>query len=125
MRRNIPSLPIQIDARFRPLRTFRISVRVMMLVVVITALFFSLLAHHGQLVRANNYHANQAFNPLLPDVIDRHWHAKMYDQYHAAVLKNEMRLNIFVIIVLFLAMVAIIGRVMNSSGRRSEVPEQR
>ena len=100
---NIPLLPIQIDVcfhfgvRWRSLRTFRFTIRVLMLIVGITAIFCSLWvwfqAYQGRLARANNYHGEQAFDPFLPGVVNRPWHAKMYHGYHAALLRNGMIVN--------------------------------
>ena len=74
---NIPLLPIQIDVRFhfgvrwRPLRTFRFTIRVLMLIVGITAIFCSLWvwfqAYQGRLARANNYHGEQALTHSFPE----------------------------------------------------------
>ena len=123
MRLNIPLLPIQIDVRFhfaaraRPLRTFRFTIRVLMLVVGITAVFCSLWvwfqANQLRLARANNYHADQAFDPFLPGVVNRPWHAKMYHEYHAALLRNGMIANTLLWILLLFLLIFIIGRVMN------------
>jgi hypothetical protein len=129
MRLNIPLLPIQIDVRFhfavrsRPLRTFRFSIRMLMLVVGITAIFCSLWVwfqtYQGRLARANNYHGEQAFDPFLPGVVDRPWHAKMYHNYHAALLRNEIIANTFLYSILILVTIFIIGRLMNWLYRRS------
>ena len=134
MRLNIPLLPIQIDVRFhfgvrfRPLRTFRFSIRVLMLIVGITAIFCSLWvwfqAYQGRLARANNYHAEQAFDPFLTGVVNRPWHAKMYHEYHAALLRNGMIANTLLWILLLFVLVFIIGRVMSWLYRRSHPPHR-
>jgi hypothetical protein len=134
MRLNIPLLPIQIDVRFhfgvrlRPLRTFRFTIRVLMLVVGITAIFCSLWvwfqAYQGRLARANNYHGEQAFDPFLPGVVNRPWHAKMYHEYHAALLRNGMIANTLLRTLLLFVLIFIIGRVMNWLYRRSHPPHR-
>jgi hypothetical protein len=123
VRFNIPLLPIQIvvrvqaDLRWRSLRQIRFSLRSMMLAVAVTAVCFTILAWYqaymGQLARANNYHADQAFDPFLPNVVNRPWHAKMYNEYHTAIRRYSMiaatlRATLAVFILIF-----IIGRVMN------------
>jgi hypothetical protein len=122
VRFNIPLLPIQLDARWRPLRAFRFSLRGMMLVVAITAVFFSLWiwfqAYQMQLAHVNNYHAEQAFDPSIPGVIDRPWHARKYNEYDAALERNNMIARVvFVGLALFI-LVAIIGRMMDWLYRR-------
>ena len=134
MRLNIPLLPIQIDVRFhlgvrfRPLRTFRFSIRVLMLVVGITAIFCSLWVwfqdYQGRLARANNYHADQAFDPFLPGVVDRPWHAKMYHEYHAALLRNGMIARTLLQTLLLFVLIFIVGRAMNWVYRRSHPPHR-
>ncbi len=129
---NIPLLPIQIDvrvhlgARYRPLRAFRFSIRILMLVVAITAIFCSLWVwfqtYQGRLARANNYHGEQAFDPFLPGVVDRPWHARMYHEYHAALIRNEIIVTILFCIVLIFVTAFIIGRTMNWLYRRSHSP---
>ena len=128
MRLNIPLLPIQIDVRFhfgvrwRPLRTFRFTIRVLMLIVGITAIFCSLWvwfqAYQGRLARANNYHGEQAFDPFLPGVVNRPWHAKMFREYHAALLRNGTIVNILLYILVIVVIIFIIGRAMNWLYRR-------
>jgi hypothetical protein len=123
MRINIPLLPIQIDVRFhlgfrfRPLRTFRFSIRVLMLVVGIAGILCSLGVwfqdYQGRLARANNYHADQAFDPFLPGVVDRPWHAKMYHEYHAALLRNEMMASTLIRTLIVFVLIFIVGRAMN------------
>jgi hypothetical protein len=132
MRLNIPLIPIQIDvrvqlgARYRPLRAVRFSIRVLMLVVAITAIFCSLWVwfqtYQGRLARANNYHGEQAFDPFLPGVVNRPWHAKMYHEYHAALLRNGMIANTLLRILLLSVAAFIIGRIMNWLYRRSHPP---
>ena len=134
MRLNIPLLPIQIDVRshfgvrWRPLRTFRFTIRVLMLVVGITAVFCSLWvwfqANQLRLAQANNYHAEQAFDPFLPGVVNRPWHAKMYHVYHAALLRNGMIANTVLGTLLLFVLLFIVGRVMNWLYRRSHPPHR-
>jgi hypothetical protein len=129
---NIPLLPIQIDvrvhlgARYRPLPAFRFSIRILMLVVAITAILCSLWVwfqtYQGRLARANNYHAEQAFDPFLPGVVDRPWHARMYHEYHAALIRNQMIANTLLCILLIFVAAFIIGRMMNWLYRRSHSP---
>ena len=134
MRFNMPLMPIkiimcfQMNVRWRPLPAFRFSVRAMMLVVAITAVFFSawiwFQAHLVRLARANNYHAEQAFNPFLTGVVDRPWHAKMYNEYHAAIVWNSMIATTLLTIISMTLLIAIIGRVMNWLYLRSHTPSQ-
>jgi hypothetical protein len=134
VRLNIPLIPIQIgvrlqmDARWRPLRAFRFSVRAMMLAVGFAAVIFSLWvwfqAHQGRLARANNYHGEQAFDPFIPGVVNRAWHAKMYHEYHAAILRNAMIANTLRLMFLILVLIAISGRVINWLCRRSHMRDQ-
>jgi hypothetical protein len=129
---NIPLLPIQIDvrvhlgARFRPLPPFRFSIRILMLVVAITAISCSLWVwfqtYQGRLARANNYHAEQAFDPFLPGVADRPWHARMYHEYHAALIRNAMIAKTLLSILLIFVTAFIIGRMMHWLYQRSHAP---
>jgi hypothetical protein len=134
VRLNIPLLPIQIDVRFhfgvrfRPLRTFRLSIRILMLAVGSTAIFCSLWvwfqAYQVRLARANDYHGEQAFDPFLPGVVNRPWHAKMYQEYHATLLRNGMIANTLICILLIFVLIFIIGRTMSWFYRRSHPPHR-
>jgi hypothetical protein len=134
VRFNILLLPIQVglklhmDAHWRPLRPFRFSVRVMMLVVALTGAFCGLWvwfqAYQMRLARAINYHGDQAFDPFLPGADNRPWHARMYNEYHAAFLRNDMIATTFMVVLTLIILAAIVGRVMNGLCRRSHVPHQ-
>ena len=123
VRFNIPLLPIQIavqvqaDVRWRSLRQIRFSVRSMLLAVAVTAVCFTFLAwfqaYMGQLARANNYHADQAFDPFLPNVVNRPWHAKMYNEYHTAIRRYSMIALTLKTTLAVLILIFIIGRVMS------------
>jgi hypothetical protein len=134
VRFDIPLIPIhvgvglQMDVRWRPLRAFRFSLRVMMIVVGITGILLSFWvwfqAHQLRLARAINYHAEQAFDPFLTGVVDRPWHAKMYNEYHDALVWNSIIVDTFILILLTLCVIAMIGRLMNRICRRSHLPQQ-
>jgi hypothetical protein len=131
---NIPLLPIQIDVgfhpsvRFRPLRPFRFSIRVLMLVVGIMAIFCSFWVwfqnYRLRLARTINFHANQAFDPFLPGVVDRPWHAKMYPEHHAALLRNAMIVTPLLQTLLSFVLIFLIGRAINCFCRRSHPPHR-
>jgi Na+/melibiose symporter-like transporter len=134
VRFDIPLIPIhvgvrlQMDVRWRPPRAFRFSLRAMMIVVGITGILLSFWvwfqAHELRLARANNYHADQAFDPFLTGVVDRPWHAKMYNKYHDELVRNGMIVKTFTLLLLTFFVIAIIGRLMNWLCRRSHRPHQ-
>ena len=134
MRFNIPLLPIQVglrfemDARWRLLRPFRFSLRVMMLFVAVTGALCSLWiwfqAYQMRLARAINYHIDQAFDPFTAGVVNRPWHAKMYSEYNAAFLRNDMIMATSIVVLTLIILTTIIGRVMNRLSRRSHLPHQ-
>jgi hypothetical protein len=75
-----------------------------MLVVGITAISCSLWVwfqtYQGRLALANNYHGEQAFDPFLPGVVNRLWHAEMYHDFHAAILWNGIIVNTLLFVLL-------------------------
>jgi hypothetical protein len=132
VRINIPLVPILVEVRWRPLQPFRFSLRGLMIMVGVAALFFSLCAYLGQLNRAANYHAEQAFKasfdrtksrPYGPTPLED-WHWKMVDEYRAIFYPVEFIVFLLVVTFVSLVIVAILGRVLHWWHRRSVAPPE-
>ena len=109
MRVNIPLLPVQIDVQWRPLPRFQFSLRGIMLAVIATALFFSLVAHVDRLTQVHNYHAVQ----VSVATTNRAWHKAEYERYRAALIVSETGVAIVKFALLTLLVIAVAGRVLN------------
>ena len=132
MRINIPLLPIHIDVQWRPLRPFRLTVLGLMVVVLAAGLFLSLTVRITQLRNAGSYHAQQTVlvtvqRSTSPPTVTAsliNWHLSRSQQNHDAASRLESILGPSLLSVLFLAILAIFGRVLHSRYRRSTAANQ-
>ena len=135
MRINIPLIPICIETgefRWRslpPLR-LRFTLRGLILVVAIAALFFSIGVEAIRLHNIGSYHAIEvqyAANSRPPGPPFGHtsledWHFRMANYYRVAGDRKEAILAVMLKLLATLGMVAVLGRVIHWLFRRSVLP---
>jgi hypothetical protein len=133
MRINVPLLPLAIEITWRSLRPFRFTLRGLLMAVGIAAAFFTLVAYLRRANQAIQYHtlaAREASRSLGPfrnstppwaNSLEQ-WHYRM--AFHCRVIAERLDLICFLVVVLiaFIALLAIVGQFLNWFAPRSEVP---
>jgi hypothetical protein len=124
---DVPLLPIVLEARWRPLPTFRprITLVGLMLAVVVAAAFFSLAARSVRLRTAGSFHAvkaseenalnhrqHKSLAPVVPTPLET-WHASMSHRHHDAASRVEWHMGIIVKLLLAWGLVAVSGRALH------------
>ena len=118
MRAEIPLLPFTIEFRRRPLRPLRFSLRWLLLIVAVSAMFFFLVAEAFRLDQATSYHALQAVevtkdrSPSYDPMPVSRWHSAMAQKYRDAWRRLDLQLRVLLLALAIVIVLGVLGRVV-------------